>query len=145
MAGSIKFRFLLFLRVMLVNDPMLDSIARIGGPQLLADVLEELHTGEMLERSRCEAEVMTWSQSTTRTCGGHDGLGTITSEVPAEIYFDWEGKEPGFWSSAADRQWFLNKNPQFKVKYQPKAQIAWKPALDRHGSLWIGNKYGAAA
>lgn len=126
-------------------DNMLDSIARIGGPQLLADVLEELTTGEMMERERCEAETMTWSDATSRRCPGVDGLGTITSEIPADIYFDWDSKEPGFWKSPADRQWFLNKNPRFKVKYQPKAMSAWTRTLDRSdGGLFIGHKYGPA-
>lgn len=126
-------------------DNMLDSVARIGGPQLLADVLEELATGELMERERCEAEVLTWSDSTSRRCGGTDGLGTITSEIPADIYFDWQNKEPGFWQSPADRQWFLNKNPKFKVNYQRKPMTAWTPTLDRTpGGLFIGLKYGPA-
>lgn len=126
-------------------DNMLDSIARIGGPQLLADVLEELTTGEMLERERCEAETITWSDATSRRSPGIDGLGFCSAEIPADIYFDWESKEPGFWKSAADRQWFLNKNPRFKVNYQRKPMTAWTRTLDRSdGGLFIGHKYGPA-
>ncbi len=126
-------------------ENLLDSVARIGGPQLLADVLEELHSGEMLERGRVEAECMTWSDSTHRRSHGVDGIGFCSGEIPADIYFDWETKEPGFWSSAAERQWFFNKNPRFKVNYQPKTLKAWTPVLDRTESgLYLGSKYGPA-
>lgn len=130
---------------MIDTAPLFENIARIGGPQLLKDVLEELHKGEMLQRDAVDAEVLTWSENTARRCPGVDGMGTITSEIPADIYFDWDSKEPGFWKSSADRQWFLNKNPQFKVKYQPKAQVAWTNTLDRtDGGIFIGHKYGPA-
>jgi hypothetical protein len=99
----------------------------------------------MLERSRVESETLTWSDATARRSQGVDGIGYCSAEIPADIYFDWETKEPGFWSSPAERQWFLNKNPRFKVNYQPKAIKAWTPVLDRTESgLFIGSKYGPA-
>ena len=119
------------------------SILDMGGPELFHAVMDELKTGIELQRMQTEARVQTWSQSPTRTHRGVDGLGYCEMEVPADVYFNWQHYETGFWQDNASRKWFLNKNPQFRVKYEPKPQKGWTAPLEKTGSgLYIGTKYG---
>lgn len=113
------------------------------GPEVYNDILNELRTGAELEQARVSSEVCSWSEvNTQRTSRGQPGLGYVDMEVPSEVYFDWVTHEgAGFWKDRASKQWFLNKNPQFKVRYEAKAQHAWTPAMDRTG----GGLYLASA
>lgn len=129
-----------------MNDEFWKGIEELGGPGLMFQVQEEFRKGVLLEQMKTQAAVQTLSETPHKTSRGIDGLGHISADIPADVYFNWNYYEPGFWGDDASRRWFLNKNPQFKVKYEQKAQIAWKPAFDRTQSgLFIGNKYGAAA
>ena len=129
----------------IVGD-FVEGLLEAGGPGLYWQVMDEFKKGIELQNLVIEAQVQTWSESPTRTSKGVDGMGYCEMDVPAEVYWNWHNAERGFWQDKGSRQWFLSKNPQFKVKYQPKAQVGYKPVLDRTQSgLWIGNKYGAAA
>lgn len=119
------------------------SILDMGGPELFQAVMDELKSGIELQRMQTQAQVQTWSESPTRSHRGVDGLGHCEMEVPADIYFNWQHYERGFWGDKASRQWFLNKNPQFRVKYEPKPQTGYTAPLEQTASgLFLGTKYG---
>jgi hypothetical protein len=112
------------------------------GPAIYTQVLEEFRTGEALKQEQVSAEVCSWAEvSPQRKHRGIDGMGHIDMDVPADIYFDWVTHEgTGFWKDKASKQWFLNKNPQFKVGYEARAAVAWTPTMDRSaGGLFLAN------
>lgn len=122
----------------ILDDPLVDQL----GPEMYWLLMDEFKKGIELKKLKVLAEVQSWSEAPARTSSGVDGMGHCTMDVPAEIYFDWAQAEgAGFWGDAASKRWFLNKNPQFKVKYQPKARTAWTPVLDRSrsGNLLLAN------
>jgi len=120
------------------------SILDIGGPKLFQQVMDELKSGIELQRMKTQAQVQSWSENTTRTSKAVEGFGYCEMDVPADIYFNWQHYEKGFWGDPASRKWFLNKNPQFRVKYERKPQSGYTAPLQQTASgLFLGTKYGS--
>lgn len=121
-------------------ENMAAALLEQGGPELYQAVLDELKSGIEMRRMQVEHEVLSWSQSPTRTSRGADGIGFCEMDVPADVYFNWDHYEKGFWQDKASRMWFLRRNPQFRVKYEPKAMRGWAPTLDRsQGGLFLAS------
>lgn len=104
----------------------------------LADmVIEELHAvnDPLLAAAYQSLEAM--SEVNTRlesACMGKDG-GYISATIPAEIRWDLERRRPGFWQDKGEREKFLKRWPQCRVRYKRKPMVSM-------GGIHIGSKYG---
>jgi len=122
-----------------------DQIADEWGAAGADAFLRELQTGMRLEQGRIKQKTGALAEVHHNKSGAIDGFGAVTSSIPPEIWHSWNQKYPGFWNDDTNRQWFLRNHPQFKVGYQGKIRMAWKPTLDRtQGGIFIGSKYGNA-
>jgi hypothetical protein len=120
-----------------------DQIAEEYGVMGADAFLRELQTGIAFDQGRTKQYVSGLAEVHTQRSGAIDGFGRVTSAIPENIWHSWNKAYPGFWSDPTNEKWFLDKHPQFRVGYQCKTQVAWKPTLDRTSSgLYIGNKYG---
>lgn len=90
-------------------------------------VIEEFRTGANMDLIRAQREHQKRAAVSHLRSPGVNGLGYVASEIPAEIYWNWEVWKPGFWRDPSNREWFLKQNPQYRVKYQPKPRIGWVP------------------
>lgn len=127
----------------LFSANVFEEIAEEFGVVGATAFFKECQSGMAFEQGRTTQYVNGLSEVHHKKSGAIEGLGHVSSEIPADIWHSWNQRYPGFWNDDSNRKWFLNQFPQFKVGYQGKAQVAWRPTLDRTQSgLFIGSKYG---
>lgn len=93
--------------------------------QVFTDTLNE-ERAQTIMRDRAQAEVRSARNP------GIDGLGYEAAEIPEAAYWDWAYRHPGVWQDKAEREKLMKKNPQWRRKYQPKAQVGWRQRQSRH-------------
>jgi len=105
------------------------SLVDVYGPQVANAVMEEFRTGVNFELIKAQKAHRQMSATPHARSGSINGLGYIAADIPADIYWNWEGAKPGFWKDPSNREWFLKQNPEYRRKYQPKPRVGWVPIL----------------
>jgi hypothetical protein len=105
------------------------SLIEVYGTEMAAMVLEEFRTGVNFNLVQAQKAHKQMSATPHTRSNGVDGLGYIACEIPADIYWNWENYQKGFWRDPSNREWFLRHNPEYRRKYQPKPRVGWVPLL----------------
>jgi hypothetical protein len=132
------------------TETFLDSIAAVGGHELVQAVEDEFRLGWEREKVMVQMQQNRMAEACTRLeSAAVDGMGRVMADVPAASYFYWLHKgramgESNLWRHQEFVSDFLRDNPQFAVRYRSaKPRSGWTPEMqsERHGIV-LGSKYG---
>lgn len=133
---------------MLEEEEFIAELHAQGGPALVAAVEREFRTGWELQRHHAEARERARSATPHARSGGVEGIGRVTSSIPAESYFWWlnHGREKlgvtNIWAEDEFRRDYLRDNPQDAVKYQSMKPVSgWTPERDAAPVIVLAGKY----
>lgn len=133
------------------TETYLDSIAAIGGLDLVQAVEEEFRLGWEREKVEVEMRRNRLAEACSRLeSAAVDGIGRCVADVPAASYFYWlhKGRELGTSNIWHEREFvrdYLRDNRQFSVRYRSaKPRSGWTPAMQpQHAAgIVLGSKYG---
>jgi len=132
------------------TETFLDSIAAVGGHELVQAVDEEFRLGWEREKVMVQMQQNRMAEACTRLeSAAVDGMGRVMADVPAASYFYWlhKGREMGtgnIWRHEEFRRDYLRDNPQFKVRYRSaKPFSGYTPAMEpQRPGIVVGSKYG---
>lgn len=133
------------------TETFLDSIAAVGGLDLVQAVEEEFRLGWEREKVMVEMQRNRMAEACTRLeSAAVDGMGRVMADVPAASYFYWLHKgraelgTSNVWAHDEFISDYLRDNPQFQVRYRSaKPRSGWTPQMqtERQGIV-LGSKYG---
>lgn len=133
------------------TETFLDSIAAVGGHELVQAVEDEFRLGWEREKVMVQMQQNRMAEACTRLeSAAVDGMGRVIADVPAASYFYWlhKGREElgtrNIWAHDEFIHDYLRDNPQFQVRYRSaKPRSGWTPQMqsERQGIV-LGSKYG---